>query len=137
MDMLPDHVSRLQIKRPHRSLSSHHQQPPRWCFPLLYVIVFFISMEYCVYLFFSSCSAPRVTAFPGFWCYQVGASIQPSPVRLDPNNMKYILVNLSVGKCWSCYVLFVSVNTSHWEFSLLTVYCCLCYQQNGHSPSCN
>lgn len=64
-------------------------------------------MEYCVYRFFSSYLAPRVTAFPGYRCYQVGASIQPSPVclkmRLEPNNMKTISLSISVlVKCWSC-----------------------------------
>lgn len=34
----------------------------------------FISVEYCVYLFFPP--ALRVTDFPGFWCYRVGASVQ-------------------------------------------------------------
>lgn len=105
----------LQIRLPPRPLSSQRLCPSVKTHkqlngsPLLLYFIFFISMEYCVYHFYSSRSAPRVTAFPGFRCYQVGASIQPSPVclkmRLEPNDMKkiYILVNISVGKCWSCY----------------------------------
>lgn len=150
---LPDHVfglhTLLQIKLPPRPLSlflssslslSEKTKTTQWCFSPLVLYFFFISMEYCVYLFFSSRSAPRVTAFPGFWCYQVGASIHPSSVlKSEAGSKQYEIISFTISLLVNAgHVMFcLSVYTSHWEFSLLTVYCCLCYQQNGHSPGCN
>ncbi len=60
-------------------------------------------------------------------------------LKSEAGSKQYEIISLSISllvNAGHVIVLFVSVYTSHWEFSLLTVYCCLRYQQNGHSPSC-
>ena len=86
-------------------------------------------MEFSVYLLFPSRSAPRgVTAFPGFWCYRVGASIQTLSSSVLPRqagSKQYEIMSLSdfsAGKCWSCY----------WVFFVCFFFCfcflvCICF----------
>lgn len=134
MVLLPDHVAGVQT--PCLSLSENTKTANSLVLsPLLQFLRFPWSTV------FTSCFPPALlwglrpsqASGANKWTHPFSA-LQCLQVRLDPNSslVKTLLVNAG-----HVVVLFVSVYTSHWEVSLLTLYWCLCYQQNGHSPHCN
>lgn len=144
--MLPDHVPGLQTPStqgypfhltvfvPRRNTRRQPTHP----FPLFYSTICFCHFHRVLFLPHLP-PALGVATFPGLRCYQVVASVRPSPVRLQPRLKPDH--HGETGPCGYLYwwmlamlLFYVSVYTSHWEIFVFNCILCACKTDARPAP---